>query len=267
MLDELGLWKGGCSPPYVLAQGASADPEVPPAVAPIAERLGVAIVADDIAVDGVLLPHAYPPTALVNSRHPKSRQAFSAAHELAHWLFMSDYWANGLRDETTLAFTDEERRSDAVGAALLMPLPWLTTRWRASRTGKSVTLNQLGLLAGEASVSLSACLLRLHHSFASRAVLLNAKAVDGRWLVIADTGLPRELQGKVELAQATQAGLDTMGVGMHSDVGVCVKVGDKSFACCTDIRVTQRGGAILLLREGLPQPPSREPLAFADAVW
>jgi Zn-dependent peptidase ImmA (M78 family) len=251
VLEQLGLWEGGWRPPYVTATESRLDPEAPTAVAPIADRLGIAITAADISVDGVLLPHSHPPTALVNRDHAKAKQAFSAAHEIAHWLVLSDRWASESRNRAIRAFRDEERRSDAIAAALLMPLPWLVSRRRSLRMSRSVRLEQLVALADDARVSLSACLLRLHHTSTCRSILLNAKLLNGRLIIVADTGLPRSMHGKVAIDEDTESKLVDLDFGSHSDLSADLRVGYDTVTVRVDVRRTPRDGVVLLVREGL----------------
>jgi Zn-dependent peptidase ImmA (M78 family) len=110
------------------------DLETPIDVFGAVQRLGVVLAFSDLgSTSGLYLPPSAEqrlPGILLNSQHPRSRQRYTAGHELGHHAFRHRVEVDGdLEDHLELAvqrgtlegWPDQEKEAEAFGAWFLMP--------------------------------------------------------------------------------------------------------------------------------------------------
>jgi Zn-dependent peptidase ImmA (M78 family) len=71
---------------------------------------------------------------IVNKKHPRVRQRFTVAHEIAHFLLHRDKIGNGLKDNALLRSglsTIEEVQANKLAAKILMPFHLLDVEMKA----------------------------------------------------------------------------------------------------------------------------------------
>jgi Zn-dependent peptidase ImmA (M78 family) len=78
---------------------------------------------------------------LVNSRHWRTRQRFSLAHEIGHWVLERQPITHGLRPVAARGreYTAVERACDYFAACLLMPRHWIRERAESGMTNAEMT--------------------------------------------------------------------------------------------------------------------------------
>jgi hypothetical protein len=104
------------------------------------QRLSIVLAFDDLGTtSGLYLPPTSQqriPGILLNSRHPRSRQRYTAAHELGHHVFQHRVEIDADLEErlehsrqlgTLDGWSDEEKEAEAFGAWFLMPRRLLRT--------------------------------------------------------------------------------------------------------------------------------------------
>ena len=110
------------------------DLEKPIDVFHAVQRLGIVLAFSDLgATSGLYLPattHQRFPGILLNSQHPRSRQRYTAGHELGHHSFkhsievdgdLEDHLELGRERGTLEGWPDREKEAEAFGAWFLMP--------------------------------------------------------------------------------------------------------------------------------------------------
>jgi Zn-dependent peptidase ImmA (M78 family) len=98
------------------------------------QKLGIVLAFDDLgSTSGLYLPASSEqrfPGILLNSQHPRSRQRYTAGHELGHHAFehslevdgeLEDHLEVGLKRGTLDQWPDREKEAEAFGAWFLMP--------------------------------------------------------------------------------------------------------------------------------------------------
>lgn len=94
------------------------------------QQLGIILGFDKLeSTSGLYLPAGGAqkhPGILINSQHPRSRQRYTASHELGHHMFnhsvmVDDDLEGGLRRESWQQWPDREKEAEAFGAWFLMP--------------------------------------------------------------------------------------------------------------------------------------------------
>jgi len=181
------------------------DLETPVDVLGAIQRLGIVLALADLGrTSGLYLPRSEIqrlPGILLNSQHPRSRQRYTAAHELGHHVFkhtaaidgdLEDQLEVGLRRSSLEGWTDSEKEAESFGAWFLMPR-------RLLRAG----LTRLGLTEPRHPLDVYALSLWLGTSYAATARQLGTTRLlssftANRWAALP----PREL--KAELSQGIQ---------------------------------------------------------------
>lgn len=110
------------------------DLEVPIDVFGAVQRLGIVLAFSDLGdTSGLYLPSGpqqHSPGILLNSQHPRSRQRYTAGHELGHHAFrhrleidgdLEDRLERALERGTLERWSDSEKEAEAFGAWFLMP--------------------------------------------------------------------------------------------------------------------------------------------------
>lgn len=72
----------------------------------------------------------------VNGTHSKTRQRFTIAHEIAHFILHRDLIGDGITDDALYRSTrgdDIERQANAYAAAILMPAPLVRKKYREGK--------------------------------------------------------------------------------------------------------------------------------------
>lgn len=134
------------------------DLEAPIDVFGAVQRLGIVLAFSDLGdTSGLYLPsgpHQRSPGILLNSQHPRSRQRYTAGHELGHHAFrhrleidgdLEDRLERSLEGGTLERWTDNEKEAEAFGAWFLMPRRLL--RVGLARQGLSVPRHPLDVYA------------------------------------------------------------------------------------------------------------------------
>jgi hypothetical protein len=161
------------------------------------QRLGIVLAFADLGeTSGLYLPHSAErrsPGILINSQHPRSRQRYTAAHELGHHVFahatavdgdLEDLLEVSIERGSLEGWSDSEKEAEAFGAWFLMPR-------RLLRTG----LARQGLAAPRHALDVYALSLWLGTSYAATARQLGTTRVisagtSSRWAALP----PKELK-------------------------------------------------------------------------
>jgi len=116
--------------------------ELPVPIDPIVRGLGIVVQSGDLGdVSGLLARSADKTTIGVNSKHPRTRQRFTIAHEFAHFIlhdgivshFDKEYRVNFRSAESSQGTSIEEMEANFFAATILMPREFLDRdeAWRA----------------------------------------------------------------------------------------------------------------------------------------
>jgi hypothetical protein len=237
------------------------SPPAPTPIVELARALGAHCEALPLEIDGGLrVEDETRARIVVNSERPLTRQSFSIAHELAHWLLRNPQWRTDLTAQVQAAFSSEERLCDALGASLLMPRPWVN----AQITGRPRDMNTLRDIANRAGVSLSATLLRLAHVAGWREVLLHWSKIGSEWVLDDIAGLPARQEGLITSTAATRLGLASLACSagkllLGQKLPLLIGADEREFAM--DVMVHSEGAtALLRLPASVPRswPPQRK---------
>jgi hypothetical protein len=244
--------------------GLWSDRPEPPRVEDLAQRLGATLHVIPLDVDGCLYASGGDALIYINEAQPGARQNFSVGHELAHWLLVSPRWRSDLTAQVEAAFGSEERLCDALGAALLMPRPWVASQV-AGKTRNMLTLQDLARGAG---LSLSAALLRLSHVARWPHVLLHWSKIESEWLLDDIAGLPIRQAGLITSTSATAFSLLSLaaeGERLWLGEDLPLLLGAEEATLVADVQIYREGRAAALLRlpgGGEDRPAGCSPAAF-----
>lgn len=223
------------------AHGCLADPPVDLPL--LAERMGVdEIICDDLVEDG-RLEHAPSHTRVVlNASVSEQRRRFTFAHELGH-LLLAHPTESVIARRTAPNINSEERFCDRFAAALLMPAPWMETRFRHSPVGLA-TVRQI---ADGAGVSLSAATVRTNSLLGWSRALLRWRADGGIWRLASSAGVPRHLHGYLNSAAQTSEMLDQLPTRRDIDVTLTLSVRRQLAAVPAQVSISRYRRAALAL--------------------
>jgi hypothetical protein len=179
----------------------------------VAARLKIGVQEADFEQEGRFRYGPDGPTILVRRHLPRARRSFTIAHEIAHWSLMADPAAASVRAVRN-AFTSEEVLCNQVAGALLLPADWTVSTYgkEASRLSGLALLERI---AGLASASLGATLVRLRDLLGWRFTLLHWR-FDGReWIFDGEAGVFPWEQGLVIPGEWT--GVQLRGARINGD--------------------------------------------------
>jgi len=183
----------------VLASQVHADLHIdltkPVDVFTAAEQLGLVLAFTDLGpTSGIYIPGGRSSGILVHSGHPRTRQRYTAGHELGHHMFghalEADIDFEGELRRNMQGFPDHEKEAEAFGAWFLMPR-------RLMRAG----LAELGIETVESPFDVYSLSLWLGTSYTATArqlgttrLITNAQA--DRWAQIAPKAVKSALAGR-----------------------------------------------------------------------
>ncbi len=141
--------------------------EVPVRIATIARELGLEVKSATLKprISGQIQPSADSPSGYrirVNRHEAKTRQRFTIAHEIAHYLLHRDFIGDGIEDTILYRSTlsdPREAEANRMAAQLLMPEVTILNALR--RHGGRVTLKVAAIMAEEFDVSEAAMSIRI----------------------------------------------------------------------------------------------------------
>lgn len=173
----------------------------------------------DSPLDGQLRMNVEPPVLLVNENHTETRQRFTIAHELGHFVFRSGFFPDSAVRPLVRRFRSEEHFCDSFAGALLLPADWLKTALPSAQVSRSEQLSALVRVADESRVSLSSALVRLRQLHRWRTSLLEWRVAQSRWHYEWDRGLHPSDYGRVETNHETLDVLWAIRSAPRSDNG------------------------------------------------
>lgn len=140
----------------------------------VAQHIGVDIKEHDLGSDvsGVLVIDARSPAIGVNAFHPKTRQKFTIAHEIGHFVLHKDDQQELFVDKSfriefrrnTGVFSKKEWEANAFAAALTMP-DWMVYDKVETHNIDFSDGNSIKVLADEFGVSQDAMAIRIANLF------------------------------------------------------------------------------------------------------
>lgn len=153
---------------------------------------------------------------LINSKHPKTRRAWTVAHELGH--FLTD------RSGAEVCYVDgrgkspAERFADLFAAAFLMPGPAIRKAYNEASKDNKISLQEIVLLAHRFRVSLEAMFRRLEQLRLLKAGTydVNKNLIPGR-LVREIIGLDTDEERVIPPARLTVLAVEAFGRGLLTE--------------------------------------------------
>lgn len=193
-----------------LVRRCDVAPEPPIDLVRVAQRLGVDEITEAQLVEDGRLEHTpYHVRILLQQDASYPRKRFTLAHELGH-VVLTDPDSFVVARRYRPRADQEERFCDAFAAALLLPRAWVEQRWATAQR----SLRVVRAMSDTAHVSLAASAIRLNEILGwDRTLLRWRRSDDGRWRLVATTGLPYRLQGAVRSAPGTSAWLQALQPG------------------------------------------------------
>jgi Zn-dependent peptidase ImmA (M78 family) len=141
--------------------------EVPVRIATMARALGLEVKSATLRprISGQIQPTSNSPSGYrirVNRHEAKTRQRFTIAHEIAHYLLHRDFIGDGIEDTILYRSTlsdPREAEANRMAAQLLMPEPAIISSLR--RHGGRAKPNVAAIMAEEFDVSEAAMRIRI----------------------------------------------------------------------------------------------------------
>jgi hypothetical protein len=190
------------------------SPRIPIDHRRVLELYGLKLHKMPMEFDGQLLPGGERfATVLVNSAHPRVRQRFTIAHELAHWSLRNPVLRSELAVATRGLFGSEEVLCNSVAGALLMPRAWLEDRFSVAALPHRQNLEGVRSVGHECGLSPQAAVIRLHAVFDWQFGVLHWTRVrlrsgEFRWVLDSESGIPRRHEGVIRPARSVGGTLD-----------------------------------------------------------
>lgn len=188
-------------------------PEPPIDVIDLARRLGVSdIRSAPLVEDGRLDVEANSIRILLRGDLSPTRRRFTIAHEIAHLLIGNSDMRVARRAANPRDLT--ERLCDEIAASILLPYPWVASRYGSRR----VSLSTVREMAQVGEVSMGAAVVRLKEVLGWHHSLLRWRRDERRWRFVAGTAVPRGVFGTIRTAPQTGESLDRLAQELRGDI-------------------------------------------------